>query len=382
MNISSKSLVFLSSASLLFFNSLSAQAASRYLGSTNQYPNVSGQVLFELKADRLDSKHTAGTSPNNTYINIEPDLSFNVNKNWSVKTAWRLYPTNTVETRNTDYPERTRTFFSDQRGFKPQDTTMIVEELKLDFKNDDMQFFAGKFNPSFGKAHEKENRIGVFSTDITEDYQLREKIGAGIAAVLDSSKVTINTFFNDTTGLSGSINGRDNESSRSTLAGNTGSFSSFTVTAEGDRFFGINNWSYNVGYRSLGVDTAATDRARETGYVFGTSYLYKTGYKTSLTPLVEVTRINNFTGAKDRDATYTTIALLGKYGNWNASVSNVTRTISHYQGVDKLNDRQLQISAGYKFSNGIVLDLSRATIKESQHSGVVYGGMFSYLYSF
>lgn len=379
MNKSSKALLYILSFSASFS---SAQAASKYYDSSAQYPNISGQVLFELKADRLDPKHSAGVSPNNAYINIEPDFSFNVNKNWSVKTAWRLYPTNTVQTRNTVNPERTRTFFSAERGFKPQDTTMIVEELKLDFKNDDLRFFAGKFNPSFGKAYNKAKRIGVFSTDITEDYQLREKIGGGISAVLDSSKISVNTFFNDTTGLSSSINGRSSESRRDGLAGNTGNFSSYTISAEGDRFFGINNWSYNVGYRSLGVDTAIDNRSRETGYVLGSEYLWKTGYRTSVTPFVEVAKIKNFTGAQGRDATYTTLALIGKYGNWTSSVSNVTRKIDHYQSVAKINDRQVQVSAGYKFANKVVVDVSRANIKEGTNKGAIYGIMASYLFKF
>jgi len=378
-----KSLTYLSSFSLIFFGAFSAQAANKYSSSLyGQFPNISGQVLFELKADRIDSDQASGTSPNNAYINIEPDFSFNFTKNWSVKTGWRLYPTSTITTRDSVHPERTRTFFSADRGFKPQDTTMIVEELKLDYQADDLRFFAGKFNPSFGKAYTKAKRIGVFVTDITEDYELREKIGAGVSAELASSKISANTFFNDTTGLSGSINGRGTESRDNGLAGNTGAFSSYTFTMEGERFFGINNWSYNVGYRKLGVDTSISERANETGYVLGTEYLIKTGYRTSVTPFFEMAKINNFTGAKDRDATYTTLALLGKYGNWTSSISNVTRNIDKYQAIEKVKDRQVQISAGYKFANNIALDVSRADIREGVNTGILYGVMASYLYKF
>lgn len=345
-------------------------------------PNITGQVLFELKADRLKTQ-TKGIKANNAYVNIEPDFSFNFNKNWSIKTGWRIYPTSTVETRNSQYPERTRTFFSQDRGFHPDDTTFIVEELKIDFKADEVEIFAGKFNPSFGKAYNKNKRIGVFSTDITEDYELRERIGGGIIAYLENSKFSVNTFFNDTTGLSGSINGRDKASRNQALSGNTSTLNSYTVTMDGNRLFGISNLSYNIGYRSLEVDKKLSkDAVRETGYVIGSSYDYRLGFATTITPFVEMVKINNFAGIDARDADYATLALIGKYRGWNASVSNIYRKIAAYQNVNKVNDRQLQFSVGYKLSNGLVLDLSRASIKETPNKGTLYGFMASYLYQF
>lgn len=358
--------------------------AAKYHGKFKSYPNISGQVLFELKADRLDSNEAqAGASPNNAYINIEPDFSFNINSNWSVKTGWRIYPTNTVQTRNPVYPERTRTFFNDDRGFKPQDTTMIVEELKVDYKQEDMHIFAGKFNPSFGKAYQKRNRIGVFSTDITEDYELREKIGGGVEAILGRSRIALNSFFNDTTGLSGSINGRDKESRNNGQAGNTGTFSSYTITMDGDNFLGYRDWAYNIGYRSLGVDDASVaNRDREEGYVVSTQYKIKAGYRTSIIPFVELVKINNFTGAKNRDATYSTVAVTAKYGKWKGSIAHMTRRIDQFVDIPQARDRQLQASAGYAFPNGITLDVSRSTMKEGTRSGVLYGAMATYLYEF
>ncbi|MBM5783092.1 MAG: hypothetical protein FJ368_06720 [Pelagibacterales bacterium] len=355
--------------------------SNSFAKSQSDLPNITGQVLFELKADRL-STQSQGVKANNAYLNIEPDFSFNLNKNWSIKTGWRLYPTSTVQTRNQNYPERTRTFFSQERGFSPDDTTFIVEELKVDFKADELEFFIGKFNPSFGKAYNKYKRIGVFSTDITEDYELREKIGGGIIASIENSKISVNTFFNDTTGLSGSINGRSVAKKNDGLAGNTGSFNSYTITIDGDHLFGVSNLSYNIGYRSLAVDKDVEERARETGYVFGSQYDYKLGYATTITPFIEFAKISNFTGIQDGDATYATFALIGKYRGWKASVSNIYRRITQYQDVAKINDRQLQYSVGYKLKNGLVLDFSRANIKETPHKGTLYGFMASYLYQF
>lgn len=369
---------------LACFFTLTCMSFSNSLAKdSDQFPNISGQALVEFKVDRILSTSATGVAPNNAYVNIEPEFSLNMDNNWSVKTAWRIYPTNTITTRDPINPERTRTFLSPDRGFAPGDTTLIVEELKIQFDNDDMKFFAGKFDPSYGKAYNRSKKIGIFAADITRDYEIREKIGAGISALLENSKVTFNSFFADTTGLSGSINGRDSASRNDGLSSNTGTLSSYTLTMEGDKFFGTDNWFYNMGYRSLSVDNAGqNNRDRETGYVFGTEYLMKFGSNTSVTPFAEITKISNFTGATGRNATYATFVLIGKYSRWTASASNIYREISNYQSVAKIDDRQLQLSVGYKFVNNVSLDVSRANIKESGNSASLFGFLVSYLYTF
>lgn len=357
-----------------------SQASAKEVG---QFPNITGQALFELKTDRILSTGTDNVSPNNAYFNIEPDFSLNVDNNWSVKTGWRIFQTNSLTTRDPVNPERTRTFLSNDRGFSPSDTTLIVEELKVQFDNDDMRFFAGKYNPSYGKAHLRSKKLGVFSRDITRDYELREKIGVGIVALLENSKLSFNSFFADTTGLSESINGRDAASRNDGLSSNTGALSSYTITMEGDKFLGEDNWFYNIGYRSLSVDNAGdSNKERETGYVFGTEYKMRFGSNTTLTPFSEITKISNLSGFSGRDATYTTFALVGRYSRWTASVSSIFREIAEYQDIEKIDDRQVQVSVGYKFVNNISVDVSRASIIEDKRSISIFGGIVSYLYTF
>ncbi len=347
-------------------------------------PYISGQTLYQFKADRILSTDEKGVKANNAFVNIESNFSLNFNKNWSAKTLWKLNPSDTYTTRDPINPERTRTFLAADRGFNPQNTQLLVEELKLQFEDEDMRFFAGKFNPSFGTAYKNNKRIGVFSQDITKDYELREKIGAGVTAILEVGELTLNTFFNDTTGLSGSINGRDKENRNNGLAGNTGTFSSYSVTYQGDKFFDYENWFYNLGYRSLGVSQGNSiyDLAREDGYVFGTEYLHKIGENTSVIPFAEISKINNFTGERGRNANYATFALIGKYSGWTASVSQIYRKISQNQRTNKINDYQTQLSVGYKFMNNLSIDVSRANAKENNKSLSLFGFMVSYVYSY
>ena len=344
------------------------------------YPNTSGQILFELKSDRMLATTKQNTPRSNTYVNIEPDLSLNLDKNWSIKTGWRIFPT--MQNRNGPTPERSRTILSDNRGFNQDDTTLIVEELKAYYQNEDMKFFAGKFNPSFATMYRKTKRIGVFVTDFTEDYELREKVGGGVSALLEDSEITFNTFFNDPTGLSGSaIKNRGTERSDNGLAANTSTLSSYSVTMEGQKLFGIENLFYNVGYRSLGVKNNSRN-ARETGYTTNLEYLKKVTYNTSLIPTIEFVKINNFTGFAGRNAQYLTIALIGKYSAWSASVASVRRHIDNNYLGSNSNDSQLQFTAGYKFTNNVAIDISRMKLKEDRFSGSMIGIMVSYLYKF
>lgn len=348
---------------------------------SSEYPYVSGQVLTEFKADRVTSTKKDGVPQNNAYINIEPDIYLNLNENWSVRSGLRIWPA-LNQNRDPNHPERSRSLLSDNRGFNQDDTSMIVEELKAHFQNDDLKFFAGKFNPTFATLYRKTKRIGVFLTDWTEDYELREKIGVGGAALLEDSEITVNSFFNDTTGLSNSaLRRRGKEDTDDGIAGNTSTLSSYTITMEGRKLLGVENLYYNVGYRSLGVKDNGFNK-REKGYTGHLEYLHKVGYDTSIIPLIEVVKINNFTGLAGRDAKYVTMGVIAKYSGWTGSATQIFRNISKdYSGL-KTHDRQLQLSVGYKFKNNISVDFSRANIKEDSYKGTLMGVMASYLYQF
>jgi hypothetical protein len=371
---------FLPSFVLFFFCITELFAESQ---EKKQFPNVSGTVLFQFQADRIISSKKSNVPSNNAYAYIEPNLALSFNKNWSLKTQWRVQPNNVLTTRDGVNRERYRTIFQDSRGINSHDTSLLVEELKINFENDDMKAFAGKFDPTFGTGYNKAKRIGVFTAQFNEDYNLREKIGGGITAFFEKSSLSVNTFFNDTTGLSSSaINNRGRADQNDGAAGNTGTLSSYSAALEGEDFFDVENLFYNFGYRNLAINGSQAGRARETGYTTSFEYLYKTGQKSSITPFIELVKIDNFTGEKNRNATYSTAALLGKFSNWTASVSHLSRKISQPQRQNKISDNQLQLSAGYKFTNNITFDVTHSSIKENSNKGNLIGANLSYLYKF
>jgi len=357
-----------------------------YAQAPKQYPNISGDVLTQIQVDRVVSTNKDNVSSTNSFVYVQPNIALNFDRNWSAKTQWRSQPNNVLTTRDPQYPERYRTFLSsDRKLFGLNEQMMLIEELKINYENDDMRFFAGKFDPTFGTAWRKTKRIGVFAAQFNEDYNLREKIGAGVSALLEDSQITFNTFFNDRTALSGSaIKNRGRASGGPGVAGNTNTPSSYSLSMEGKNFLGIENVFYNLGYRNLAVANSGDGHARETGYVMGAEYLYKIGRETSIIPMFEAVAIDNFSGIQGRNARYSTLALIGNYRSWTASTSLVTRDIkSGRSEIDSsASDNQVQFSIGYKFTDNLTLDISRANIKESGKTGSLLGATMSYIYKF
>ncbi|MFT7086729.1 MAG: hypothetical protein ACJAZX_000142 [Rickettsiales bacterium] len=341
------------------------------------YPSISGETLFEFRADSVTSTNKDHVKPNNFNINIDADFNLNFSKNWSLINDWKI---RSVEQQNDSNPEIYRQILSERRGLELRDDGLVIEQLKGQYANEDARFFFGKFNPEFGTAFRKEKRIGVFVTDFTKDYEIREKIGAGFTAILENTEITANLFFNDTTFLSDSAFNNRGRSERSDgLAGDTSTPSSYTIAIEGQDLFNIPDLFYNAGYRSLRVDSAP-GREDETGYVGGLEYLLPINSSISFIPFVEIAKINNFTGESNRDSTYTTIALIAKYSRWTAGMSHIDRQIK--SDIQNIKDKQMQYFVGYKFENNVMIDVSKADIKEDGHKASLVGLLVSYVYNF
>lgn len=372
-----KNLLLKFAACFLFF------ATFAFAAEKSQYPNLSGDVLFQLNVDRIISTEKKGLSPNNAFAYVESDFGLNFNQNWSVRTNWRIQPNSVLTTRDETNPERYRTFLSSDRGVHVDDSALLIEELKVQFQNEDLVFVAGKFDPKFGTAHNKAKRIGVFTAQVNEDYNLREKIGVSLSALLENSKVTVNSFFNDTTSLSGSaINDRKTADSKNGVAGSTNTLASYSVEIDGKDLFEVEHLTYNAGFRSLSVDRLE-GRQREKGYVLGLEYLHKLSSNTSIVPFAEFVKITSFTGEQGRDADYATLALISKYSSWTGGVTYLERTIrSHHSESGVKKSSQVQLSVGYKFTNNLTLDFSRSNMKEDGYKASVVGFVASYLYKF
>lgn len=353
-----------------------------------KYPFLSGDILIENRSDHIYSRKTSSNlKTNNSFFYVENNSNLHINQFWQIKTNWRLQPNNVITTRNVEFPERYRTILQNNRSIGMLDRMgLIAEEIKINFENEDLIANIGKFDPTFGTAHFKSKKLGVFTRDFTEDYNLREKIGGNLNILLENSQISLNSFFNDTTPLSESaINNRGQASQNQAISGNNGNLSSYSVNLKTSKTLGFDNWFSNLGYRSLGVKNALNN-SREFGVVLNSEYLWQYG-RMSIVPFVELVKINNFTGEKDRNALYSTTAMMLRYNNWNMSGSFINRNIKSKIKNYSIRDYQAQISVGYKFKNGFAIDLTRANIKESSLNSAsrkasLIGANLSYLYKF
>lgn len=351
--------------------------------SKTNFPRIDGELLLMLQSDYLTATKANNVSDNNNLFYAEADFSLRFDQNWSLKTNWRLFPESQLYSHQSYDFNRYHTVLNHSRGFNVDDPSLIIEELKIDFANEDLNFYIGKFDPEFGKAFKKEKRIGVYTWLFNEDYNLREKIGGGVSALLENSKVTFNTFFNDTTSLSKSaINERGRAPRTDGIAGSNGTLSSYSVSIEGQDLFNVRNLYYNFGYRNLGIDEAP-NRKRESGYTAGFEYLYYLNPHTKLIPLIEIVKIDNFGGAKGRDALYYTISTQATYSSWTASLTYNKRDIkTSVEMPQKINDKMFQMTIGYKINNNLTFDFTRADIDENDYSATAYGANLSYFVKF
>jgi hypothetical protein len=363
---------------ILFFLSIFVFLFKNQGAFAGQYPNISGRALLEARLDRVTASDKKDMSDNNGKLHMNSTFALNFNKNWSLINSWIFEPLNNRDNNN---PERYRNILSN-RGVNVDGEGLFVEEIKGQFENEDARLFFGKFNPSFGSAFRKEKRIGVFVTDFTQDYELTEKIGFGVSALLENAELTVSTFFNDTSGLSNSmISKRGRTKTGNGIAGNTSTPSSFSLSLEGQDLFGVEDLFYNFGYRSLSVENIE-GRADETGFVGGVEYLIPVGLHTSIIPFVEVVNINNWSGEVDRNVNFSTVALIAKYSSWTISISNVIRDIRQKNSIGNVTDSQMQYSIGYKFKNNLVLDVSKVKLEENNSKADLIGANISYLYEF
>lgn len=374
----SKKLSLLKLSLLIFTSFLISVDAFADNGESQQYPYVSGKALFEAESDQVASVNKSGVNPRAGQVNINSELALNFSKNWSIITNWIYRP---VTAGNSDDPSIYRSILGN-RGFGLGDEGLIVEQLKAQYENEDMKVFFGKFDPDFGSAFRDEKRLGIFTGDFTRDYQLREKIGGGITALLENSEISFSTFFNDTSGLTQSaLNQRYTVPTGNNVAGNTGSLSSYVVSWDGQDLFGVKNLFYNFGYRDLGVNNVPGS-SNEIGYVGGLEYSIPLSLHTSIVPFFEIAKINHFYGQSNLDALYMTSALIARYSGWSATITNVVRNMSQTTIAGNTHEYQMEYTLGYKFSNNVAIDVTRANIKEGTNAFTAIGAMISYAYKF
>lgn len=195
-----------------------------------------------------------------------------------------------------------------------------------------LSLYGGKIHPKFGSAYA--NTPGIFYNFGT-DYEQDERIGGGIAIALPESfgegQFSAETYYLDTSELSNSLLSRPslNDDSANRLrkytqdAGgpsNTGKLNSYTLALRGEGFAGVDGLKYQISYTHEAV--AQPDEKPEQGFSVGLSYEeIPLSPRMAVTPFVEYTHFNNFSGVADLDRSYAIAGTTFIYGHWNLALS-------------------------------------------------------------
>jgi hypothetical protein len=255
------------------------------------------------------------------------------------------------------------------------------EELYIQYENEKIRIFLGKYDPSFGTAWD--NAPGVFGTSMPEDYQLVERIGGGVATTFETMylgmhTVTANLFFADTTVFSESvITNRGRTRLADGGASNTESLNSFSVTWDIEGFSEAPGLTTHVGFvhQARGIGGVRD----ENGFVIGAINEHEFSNGTLLTAILEVAFIDHFGGGA-ADNTYITAGAQYNFGDWNVAASGTVRRITE-TGMPSVSDHLFQVGGGYEFQEGFLGGTAVDVALGFQEDGGVGSTMFGIVIS-
>jgi hypothetical protein len=348
---------------------LLASVGGAWAEGENAFPKISGEIAFEIENDYAFSSDDTAEEFNNLFLKIEPVVKLAFSKELSVNTGLVLEQVQEPAIKGED-----RVF--DDQG-------LFVKVLTLDYETGAVHLSGGKMGVNFGTAWDV--TPGVYGTDLAAEYEMAENIGLLASYNHDmgaagSHKLTAQTFFLDTSGLAESAFTR-REKTRQVAGGpgNTGDFSSFALSLDGDGFERLPGFGYHIAFVQHTNDTV--NSADETRFAIGGRYEFKLPGDIAVQPLVEYVMFDDADGTVNQDRSYVTTALGFTYGNWNAAISGTFKETEAPDGTDT-NEEQLQVSAGYQFPIGISVDLG---YKRGRNAGVdtdTIGALVTYGYSF
>lgn len=343
--------------SFCFIQNLNAQSKENYY-----FPYITGNILTEYNFTRMDSGSSGNSlyndNKNLSYLQIESNLNIHIYDNFSINTNTIFRPVNDryTDVYSNDYYGQ-EDYLKRKNYINKYD--VIFEELAFQYKEEEFLIGAGKFNPTFGTAYDKSKYYSTFGTKIAEDYELTEKLGIYIAMTLPMFTLRGNIFYNDDTFLSSSLFGnRDTYSTEKGVANNK-DLENFSLTAD----FAVNDYRINLGVRRLKADSAL-DMA-EKGYVIGFEKLVEESVGNfGFLPFAEYSLIQNYNGTKNRNMNFLTFRLPIIYNNWNLTASYSAK-LDREDGFKDYKSYLAQIGIGYKFKNGIMIDVSKTKERES-----------------
>lgn len=335
-------------------------------------PSIQTEAVFELQFEDGHKATDNNNERSNTFARSEIAPTVTLNDNFFIDGV-------AVFEQLQSEPAGNSTFF-DNEG-------LFIEELKLNYANNDFSAFIGKFNPAFGIAWDYGR--GVWSEDYAEDYEITEMLGFGAAYSLNTPKIgtytfTASTFYTDTSSLSDSaITARTRTDLNSGGAANTESLNSYVVSVDAANFLNVENLTMHLSHRHLArgeVDTVGED---EKGYAVNIAYTVNINDVWALDNLIEYAAINNFgADSTSDDRQYLSASVISTfYENWNIT-TGFTQRRSKTSGNNATDDYLIQVTGGYAFKNGLTLEAGWKSTNNEGDKTHILGGLARYTINF
>lgn len=329
---------------------------------------TTGRILTEFKSDILRNKNYRYIDKDNNYLgglNIEADFNVNFDSNFNFRSGInlrpmekRIYKGNYGDHGKVGRNNHARDDFYGKEDYLRRklyfgNYSVFLEEAAFEYKKESFLFGLGKFNPTFSIGYDDRTLNGLYGNLLPEEYGLYEKLGFYLQFDADIFKLRGNFFFDDRTFLSSDLfDVRGIDRSRGG-AGNTKKLNNFSISAE----YIYDNTKFNFGIRRLA--TSKSEETAEKGFSFGVQQSIEETERTfGFAPLFEIAHFLNFDGVDNRDISYATLKLPVFYKGWNfiASYSHKFDNEKHYKNY---NSYLAQISGGYKFENGLMINVAR-----------------------
>ena len=377
------------------------------------FPRLEGRILAEYYIDNLRDKEDRikhNDKATNNYLSLKSYLKLRITEGFYAETDWYLRPVNKRIYTDKNYAKNLQYNITDsygddfygkqdyiQRRFHYKDYGLGIETLKLGYTGTNIALNAGKFNPTFAIGYNKYRFSGIYGTILPSEYELTEKLGGNISALLPFGNITFNLFTDDTTDLSTTMFKRAGKDKSKGGAGNTKRLNNYSITFN----VKLDNLTFNFGYRKLNDDHKYDFNNKdvntgENGWTGALEYKITLDYDITIKPFIEYTYLENYDGMLERDVQYLTTFLPIMFENWHLIFSNTYKfDIEKYH--KKYNSYLSQISFGYKFDFGLMLDFARVwwteykkadgflTLKEREKFKMrkdAYVFMISYVYDF
>ena len=374
--------------SLLFLLSAPSFAADEHDHGSHQKKDQQfyGHLDIKVHADRIVSAEDADEKFDEYYSHSHLELGMRVNSKISINSNIKIEGEPAGHAHGHGEGKGSETSNGNKIFAKHP---LLVEQLTINFENENYSIYAGKFNPSVGFDYH--NFPSIFGYQVIESYLIRERIGLGAkfrqdAGDLGQHTLNFSSFFADTTALSNSILfQRGTTSKKDGGLSNTEDFRSYSISLNGSDFYSLDNnivegLSYGLGYAKqaagIGNDADEDRFSRSLGYQFKLNEDIKSKF------IVESMAINQLGGEAAHDRNYTTVGLGFDYQNWNFGAS-YTHINNDADEEDESYDGHIrQISAGYSFSNGLDFTIGYKTSDQDNEKSARLGILFARSYDF